>query len=155
MKIIPKLMAAILAAFSFSSAANAEDNAAPGNDAEITQIGEDQTAKISQRNIEGGILSGVILQNGFGNMAAITMQGGNLSGSITQNGSNNDAALEIFDENNRGAIDQTGDDNIARLRIEGYGHDVKLEQNGSGHSYDTPIVVGGDAPPGTITIRQY
>ncbi len=95
------------------------------------------------------------MQTGIGNEASLFLEGGNLAGAITQTGNDNEASLEIYDENNSGAIAQTGDDNSVGLRIEGYGQDVMLEQNGSGLTYDRPVVVGGDAPPGAITIRQY
>ena len=132
-----------------------KDGFSAENQAYVTQIGEQQRAVIDQKNLHGGVLSGAIQQHGGGNGAALTMEGGNLTGTVTQTGDNNNATLEIYDENNSGAIAQTGDDNSAGLRIEGYGQDVMLEQNGSGLTYDRPVVVGGDAPPGAITIRQY
>lgn len=148
-------MLVVFFTFKAVQAGEQKDRFGAENQAYITQIGEQQRAAIDQKNLHGGVLSGVIHQQGVGNEATIMMEGGNLAGTITQAGNDNEASLEIYDENNSGTITQTGDDNSAGLRIEGYAQDVTLEQNGSGLTYDRPFVVGGDAPPGAITIRQY
>lgn len=126
------------------------------NKAIIDQIGEAQRATIQQHNVQGGLLSGMIRQEGLDNNASISLEGGNLSGSVVQYGIDNKAALEVRDEHNQGAIEQYGNGNSAGLQIEGYGKDVTLLQQGDGHGNGSPIRVGGDTPGGLpITIRQY
>ena len=53
--------------------------------------------------------SGVIVQSGRGNAAALGQQGANNAGSITQVGSNNDACLYQHGRNLSGGISQVGD----------------------------------------------
>ncbi len=84
----------------------------------------------------------------------MSLEGGDLSGSIIQSGNDNQATLEISDEHNRGAIEQYGDGNSAGLRIDGHGKDVTLIQQGNSQSNGGPIRIGGDAAGGPITIRQ-
>lgn len=143
------------------SVASAEDTpyelASPAiNEATITQIGEEQRARIDQHNIRGGVLSGMIYQRGIGNEASLTMQGGNLDGRIIQYGDDNSAQLMIRGDDNSGTIAQFGNDNSAGLRIDGSGKDVTLIQQGDGHSFHRPIRVGGETPGGLpMVIRQY
>jgi hypothetical protein len=126
------------------------------NKAIVDQIGEVQRATIEQHNVQGGLLSGTIRQDGLDNNASISLEGGDLSGRVVQYGIDNKAALEVRDDHNQGAIEQYGDGNSAGLQIDGYGNDVTLLQQGDGHSYGSPIRVGGDTPGGLpITIRQY
>ena len=134
----------------------ADNDPGPDNKAFISQLGMAQKATTDQRNIAGGLLHSTIQQNGIGNSANVSLEGGDLSGGVIQSGNDNQATLEIRDEHNRGTIEQYGDGNSAGLRIDGYGKDVTLIQEGNGHAYAGPIRVGGDAPAGQmISIRQY
>jgi hypothetical protein len=126
------------------------------NEAFISQQGQGQRATIEQRNIEGGLLSGAIRQNGSGNQADLLLEGGDLAGSIDQVGSDNAASLEVRGHGNRGAVVQSGDGNAGGLVVKGQGQDVTLFQEGGVKTQGAPISINSDTPTGQpIIVRQY
>lgn len=152
---------ALVAAFALGQTpANAQSPLDAENQALITQLGDNQRAAIEQRNLEGGLLSGVITQLGDRNTASMLLEGGDLSGDILQHGNDNAAALIIDGRNNSGRIVQDNGGNSGGLQITGEGKDVTLMQHGGVQATDgTPIRIGGDMPGGmdgrTIMIQQY
>lgn len=112
-----------------------------GGISSISQVGDANSATITQKYVASGGLSGelnsaAVTQSGINNSADITQEGNTLSATVDQNGSGNSSVIKQY----------------------GSGHNANIQQAGDGHSITvTQDNINGNAagsPPTTLTIRQ-
>jgi len=136
-----------------ASIAWAQDSPGPEDDifvdegAVITQVGDDNTADITQ---EDGPHAARIYQQGDDNQAGIQQRGTNNTAFISQVGHDNDNKVEVAGMDNTALLVQEGDGMDLNLRVtEGQGRVVDIRQYGETHtvgflSSDGKILQSGD-----------
>ena len=112
------------------------------NEATIGQTGDNNKARIDQRDNSFGVNKGTITQLGDGNQAFINQLGTNNTATEIQTGMNNTAIFNQTGTGNTASSDQMGDNNSFNFTQIGDGNTVTVTQTGNGQVGGVTTVMG-------------
>jgi len=109
------------------------------NQAIIQQVGNNNTAEVSQQYIGNGMNSAILRQSGNNNMGIIQQIGAYLNTTLLQIGNNNNAELSSSGQNISQLVQQTGNRNSINTNFENNGNNLfnaTLRQTGNNNNID-------------------